>query len=441
MPASTHNLVNKMSAASARTRNSNKTRRHEGVPCPFCPLLCDDLVIEQSGQDLKVVEHACPQARAGFERPLKALKPRVGGETATLEQAVSAAAELLRAAAQPLFAGLGTDVSGMRATLALAERTRGIVDHMHGDALNNNYRVLQTRGWMTTTLTEVRNRADLILFAGTDARNHSRFYDRAVWPDKTLFEPKPAQRQLIYLGRGLKTGGGHVGKRRKAEHIQCPPELLGEAAGAINAVLHGQPLKYAVAGIKPKAIEALAEKLRNARYSVIVWSPGDLPTENGEAIIESLCNLVQTLNETTRSGGFILGGADGATTAANVTAWLTGYPLRVSFARGYPHYDPAAYRTRSLLDDAAVDALFWLSTLNATIKAPVSDDLPSVVVADSDRSFSQEPDVFIPVGTPGVDQAGTLIRTDSVVSLPLKQLRDSQRPSAATVVQAILSEL
>lgn len=429
-----------MSAASIRTRTSDQSTRHEGVACPFCPLLCDDLIIEQSGNDLKLIEHACPQARAGFERPLKALKPCVNGTTVALEQAIQAAANLLRAARRPLYAGLGTDVNGMRATLALAERSRGIVDHMHGDAMDNNFRVLQTRGWMTTTLTEVRNRADLILFAGTDARNHSRFYDRAVWPGDTLFEPRPSQRRLVYLGSGLKTGGGHASRDRKARHIKCPPEALGEAAGAINAVLHDQPLRNAVATIKPDVITALAEQLKQARYSVIVWAPGELPTEHGEAIIESLCNLVQSLNKTTRSSGFILGGPDGATTAASVTAWQTGYPLRVSFAGGYPHYDPAAYRTQTLLEDAAVDALVWLSTLNAARKAPADDELPCVILADSNRVFTREPDVFIPVGTPGMDHAGTLIRTDSVVSLPVRQLRDSQRPSAAAVLEAILSE-
>jgi len=50
-------------------------------------------------------------------------------------------------------------------------------------------------------------------------------------------------------------------------------------------------------------------------------------------------------------------------------------------------------------------------------------------------------DVFIPVGTPGVDHPGNLFRTDSVVSLPLKAVRESPLPSAATVLHRIIEAL
>lgn len=431
-----------MSAASARTSNASNTPagtvKHEGVTCPFCPLLCDDLVIEQSGSQLRLTEHGCPRAKAAFEKPLKKLQPRIKGKPASLEEAIEAAAAILRKSQQPLLSGLATDVAGMRAAVALAENTHAVMDHMHGQALSNNYRVLQTRGWMTTTLTEIRNRADLVLFVGTDAGNFHRFYERAIWPSETMFKPAPAERQLVYLGNGLKPGRHPKG--RKPQHLKCAPEALGEVAGALNALIEEQPVNNKVAGLKLADLQALAGQLQNARYSVIIWAPGELPADNGEQIIESLCNLIETLNATTRSSGFILGGQDAGTTAANVTAWLTGYPLRVSFARGYPEYDPVANSTETVLENRAVDSILWLSTLKADKKMP-DTDLPSVVVADSDTVFKKEPDVFIPAGIPGVDHKGTLIRVDSVVSLPLKQVRDSDRPGAADVLQAIHAKL
>ncbi|MEX0951379.1 MAG: formylmethanofuran dehydrogenase subunit B, partial [Gammaproteobacteria bacterium] len=143
----------------------------------------------------------------------------------------------------------------------------------------------------------------------------------------------------------------------------------------------------------------------------------------------------------TRSAGFILGGNDGATTAANVTAWLTGYPLRISFARGYADYDPEAYSTANLLESGAVDSVLWLSALNADNKLPATGKLPTIVIADSDKAFDKEPDVFIPAGIPGVDHKGTLIRCDSVVSLPLQQLRDNGHPAAAEILKAIHAKL
>jgi formylmethanofuran dehydrogenase subunit B len=49
--------------------------------------------------------------------------------------------------------------------------------------------------------------------------------------------------------------------------------------------------------------------------------------------------------------------------------------------------------------------------------------------------------VFIPVGTPGLDHAGRLVRVDNVVSLPLKDLGRSELPSVADVAAAIEAKL
>ena len=47
----------------------------------------------------------------------------------------------------------------------------------------------------------------------------------------------------------------------------------------------------------------------------------------------------------------------------------------------------------------------------------------------------RQPAVFIPVGTPGVDENGRLVRCDSVVSLPLKNLHRAELPRVADVLE------
>jgi len=49
--------------------------------------------------------------------------------------------------------------------------------------------------------------------------------------------------------------------------------------------------------------------------------------------------------------------------------------------------------------------------------------------------------VLIPIGTPGMDHAGRIVRCDSVVSLPLKNLGRSSLPRAADVLTAIQAAL
>src|SRR6476661_1273826 len=162
---------------------------YEHVACPFCGIMCDDLQIARTGANLKVRNTNCEKAVAGFERALAASSPQIDGKTVSLEAAVRAAAELVREARLPMFGGLATDVEGMRAVMALADRSGGVVDHALSEAQYRNFRVLQTQGWVMSTLTEVRNRADLIIVVGSDIQKlHQRFFERIVAPAESMFD-------------------------------------------------------------------------------------------------------------------------------------------------------------------------------------------------------------------------------------------------------------
>lgn len=68
----------------------------------------------------------------------------------------------------------------MRAVMALAEAGGGaVVDHALSTATYRNTRILQSSGWLTTSLTEARNRADLFIIAGSDVHTAIRRLLRA----------------------------------------------------------------------------------------------------------------------------------------------------------------------------------------------------------------------------------------------------------------------
>jgi formylmethanofuran dehydrogenase subunit B len=161
-----------------------------------------------------------------------------------------------------------------------------------------------------------------------------------------------------------------------------------------------------------------------------------LAFDQAELTVQTLCSVVKDINQQgTRCSGFPLGGREGDQTANQVCGWTTGYPARVSFVRGYPEYDPFLFDTASMLNNGEADALLWVQTFN--INQPPQTSLPTVVLGRSGMSFSQEPDVFIPVGTPGIDHAGHAYRLDNVVAIRLKKIRESGLPSTAQVLTAI----
>ncbi|HZF35302.1 MAG TPA: formylmethanofuran dehydrogenase subunit B [Candidatus Angelobacter sp.] len=402
------------------------------VACPFCGLACDDLTIAVADGRVSVREAGCALSREGFERAPSDATPLVGGQAASLDEAVAAAAEILRRSRQPLFAGLATDVAGLRAVMQLAERTGGIVDHLGSDGLFRNLRVVQDSGWMTTTLSEVRNHMDLLLIVGPDPTPlFPRFFERCVAPRQTLFTDARQPPPVIRLGPPPEAGADV-----RAEEIPCALERLPEAVAALRCLIGDRPLQAAnVAGLPAARLSALAERLKAAAYGVVAWMAGAFAFTGAELLTQALADLVRDVNQVTRCAALPLTGTDNVMGAHQVCTWQSGVPLRSSFAGGAPSHDPLLYGTARLLAEREVDALLWISSFRPL--APPAADLPTIVLAASPLRLERSPEVFIPVGTPGVDHAGEIFRTDGVVALPLTALRAGGRPSAADILNRI----
>ena len=410
--------------------------------CPFCGLLCDDVKVSVHGTAIEFQANDCALSARGLAQATTPAGARIAGVVASLEQAVGAAAELLRKAAAPLFGGLATDVAGMRAVMQLADRCGAVLDHMNAPAKFRNLLALQEGGWISTTLMEVRNRADLIVLAGCDlARRFPRFFERCVWVDETLFGLKSAEREVVVLGAGIDPSVGVAPDGRAPLHLPCDVARLGEAFAVLRALTSGTPLQAeAAAGLPMADWRSLADRMKRARYAVIVWAAPDLDFPHAELTVAVLCELIKELNRTTRAAGLPLGGSDGDFTADGVELWQTGLPFRTNFAGGLPHYDPYRHSTERLLAEGEVDVLLWISAFDEE-RGPPPASVPTVVLGRPGMRCAREPQVFIPVGTPGVDHAGHLLRADKVVMLPLRQLRDVGLPSVAQVITDIEARL
>jgi formylmethanofuran dehydrogenase subunit B len=270
----------RMTKSTARQATAGRatSKLFENVTDPFDGTLNDDLVVELTDKGLKVVKNGSARSVAGFERKLPEASPQVGGKNVSLDKAVAEAAKLIGKTALPLYGGLATDVEGMRAALALAERTGGIVDHAFSEAQYRNFKVLQTTGWITSTLTETRNRADLIIIAGSDVfKLHPRFYETIISPPDSMFDVTAPKRTLVFIGKGLDAGitkGSRVGE---VITLACKPEQAGEVVGVLRARLRGFRLKpVKIDGVTLAEIDALAEKCKQAKYGVVVWAPPSL---------------------------------------------------------------------------------------------------------------------------------------------------------------------
>ncbi|HSI38464.1 MAG TPA: formylmethanofuran dehydrogenase [Methylotenera sp.] len=392
------------------------------VTCPACGLLCDDVVLS-STSPIKV-KTSCVKSIDFFEQTYSRVTPSIAGKATDLETAIKTAAQILDKSNQPLFAGLGTEVQGMRALLRLAEKTSATLDHMYSESTVRNTLALQNSGWQTTTLTEVKNRADVILAIGTNiVSSHPRFFEKLVWNKDSLFNksaPNKSEPEVVYLGNATDTS--------------TLPELM----NALNALANGKKLHTdAVAGVKVESLTAILDKLKAAQYAVVVWSASNLNFAHAELTIQSITRLIAKLNETTRVAGLPLNSGDGDTSINNTNTWLSGYATRSRLANGQAEYDTYRFSTKQQIKQC--DALLWVSTFNAY--APPQIDAPTIVIGHPNTQFAKVPDVFIPVGLPGLDHTGTMFRMDSAVALPLKKVRDNNLATLAQVMQKLLDAL
>ncbi|MGZ5010444.1 MAG: formylmethanofuran dehydrogenase subunit B [Methylobacter sp.] len=409
------------------------------VPSPFCGIGTDDLTIQVDGVSLKVIKNGCAVNTPAFEQAITDTSPRVDGKDVSLDVAVAKAAALLKNTNQPVIGGCATDVNGMRALLALADRSGAVVDNMNFTGARNNFLALQDSGWMNTTLAEVKNRCDLLLVVGIDLESFSpRFFERYLWNEESMFLDDTGKRDVIYLGKAPSGNAATSPSGQKASVFECANEDLPDVVAVLRALVKGNPIRVdSVGGIAIADLQAIADKLKAASYSVVTWAAGALAYSQAELTVQTLSEMVKDINnQNTRSSGLPLGGKEGDQTANQVCGWTTGYPARTRFSSGFPEYDPYLNDANFLLNNGEADALVWVQAFNAKAVPPATD-LPIIVVGRSGMTFAKEPDVFIPVGTPGIDHAGHAYRMDNVVAIRLKKLRDSGLPSTADVLNAI----
>jgi formylmethanofuran dehydrogenase subunit B len=317
----------------------------------------------------------------------------IDGKPVALEAAIARAAELLAASRFPVFAGLGTDVAGTRAAVALARRLRGAIDHMNSSPYLRDLDVMREAGMMLTTPAEVRLRADTLLLVGPALV--------ARWPElpAVLFapveNPRNGARRVTWLcpPRDAKK---LVPAELPLQTVGRNPEELAPLVAMLRARVAGRNVGKGPASVK--VLDALAADLQTTPFGVAVWSADDLDA----LTIQMLCGLVSDLNAGTRFTGLSLSQGDNAIGVSEVCGWLTGFPVRTGFGRDLPEHDPWRFEATRLVDSGEADCAVWIASYRAA-GPPWQRNVSLIALSGEEASFRRPPLVHIAVGCPGID--------------------------------------
>lgn len=399
----------------------------EHVTCLGCGCSCDDIAVAVSDGRIAEARGACPLGVSWFGDGRVPAIARAHASTVTVDAALDAAATLLDRARRALvFLGTDTSCETQRAAVEVADTLHAVVDGVSSSTVAAGILAAQRRGRVGATLGEVRNRADCIVFWGTDpAARYPRYASRYAPEPAGLFVPDGRRgRRLVSVDVGDARGPADADLRI---HVRADQEL--DAIAALRAAVAGRPLGGAHFD---GALEDLARTLSAARYAIIVYDaePGGLPPEPARA--ESLTALGQQLNAVTRASVTPLRAGGNRVGAESVLTWQTGYPMTVDFSRGVPRFRPDD-GARALIASGAVDAVL----VTGRPLGIALDAVRSVVIGPAASATPGE--VAIDTGIAGIHESGTAFRMDDV-PLPLRAPVPGP-PVTAEVVRALAQRI
>jgi formylmethanofuran dehydrogenase subunit B len=410
---------------------------YEDVVCPFCGCLCDDIIVTVEDNTITKTKNACAISKSKFvnhhENALESAV--VNNKGVSIEEAIDAAADILKNADAPLIYGLSsTECEAQRHAIHLAEVLGAVIDQTasvcHGPTILGT----QDAGCVKCSLGEVKNRADLIIYWGCNpAEAHMRHFKRySIFPEG-LFRKNRKERQIITVDV-RKTPSARVANT----FVKIDPGTDFEIISLMRAYLKGKDVPL------PEEYRDLVNTMKECEFGIIFFGLGLTMTKGKHLNVDAALRLVRDLNEYTKFSITPMRGHYNVTGAGATLAWITGYPFAVNFSLGYPESNPGEFTavdilTRKECDAALIIASDPVSNFPAEASKHLAD-IPTIVMDPKVSLTSKLAAVSIPVATAGIEAEGTAYRMDGV-PLRLKKVIDTPWPSDAEVLSQLLKKV
>jgi formylmethanofuran dehydrogenase subunit B len=416
----------------------------EDATCTFCGCVCDDIDLHVRGHSIVKAQRACVLGTAWFLNHEIEDRPSclIHGKSATVDEGIERAAQILADARYPLTYGLSdTTAESQRVAVGISDWIGGLVDTTTSVCHGPSGMAFQGVGEVTASLGEVRNRGDMIIFWGSNpAESHPRHFTKYSLMPKGMFLPNGRKDRTCVIVDVRKT------KSAKAADIFIPikPRKDFEGLWTLRALAQGLDLDgdevERETGVELAVWQDLMDRMKAAKFGVIFFGMGVTMTRGKHANSEAVLALTRDMNKYTRFVCKPNRGHGNVTGADNVVTWRTGYPFGVNLARGYPRFNPGEYTAADVLARGEADAaLIIASDPMANFSQPAREHLasiPYVAMDPKETPTTRHAAVAFTVATYGINVPGTVYRMDDV-PIPLRPAFDSPHPSDLDVLKGI----
>ncbi len=413
------------------------------VACTRCACVCDDLSLTVRDNRIVEADGACRLAHDWYLKQNSLAPPAAvhDGVDCLLESAIATAAQWLKGARYPLIYGLsGSSTPGQRAARALADRLGATIDTTASEGHAPSLLALQESGESTCSLGEIRHRADLVIFWGTDPeQTHPRHLERySLYPESMFLPNGRADRTMVLVDHAssINETAAH------ADVVLDMPEGGDFAAlWTLRLLLKGrEPAPGSDTGLPLADLRDLAERMKSCRCGVILFGYGAARQRMGHRVVEAILRLVIDLNAFTRFHARRMRVMGDVAGADNVLCWQTGFPFAVNLSRGYPRFSPSEFSAAETLARGEPDVALIVGSDRVDHFPPAALEhlrrIPSILLESPYGKPPWSPNLRITTATYGVHLPGTAYRMDDV-PIPLRASLTTHYPSDANVLTAI----
>ena len=416
--------------------------------CAFCGCVCDDISVTVENDRITQTKNACVLGKAWFlshGAPSDLPVVRIEGQPATFDQGIEAAARHLAKARYPFIYGLSsTSCEAQRKAVALAEALGGCIDCCTSVCHGPSGMALQGVGEPTCTLGEVKNRADLVVYWGSNpGESHPRHMARYAVTPKGMFVPEGRKGRTVVLVDVRKTASA----RAADMFLQIRPGKDFEALWALQALVNGQKLNQAAVaeiGLTLDQLTDLADRMMHCKFGVLFIGQGLTQTRGKHFNTSAAFLLVRALNRHAKFALMPMRGHGNVTGIDNVLAWQTGYPFGVNFSLGYPRFNPGEYTvvdvfSRGEADAALVVAADPVSSLPGKAARRMAE-IPTIALDTHESETTKIARIVFITATAGIHVEGTIYRMDSI-PIHMRKVLASRYPSDEEVLSRLLARV
>ena len=420
----------------------------ENVICAFCGCVCDDLSVTVEGDRITKTARACVLGKAwleGHTEESDRAAAYVDGQPASVEKAVEVASDILAKARYPLIYGLSsTYCEAQRKAVALADLLHGNVDCCTSVCHGPSGMALQSVGEPTCTLGEVKNRADLTIYWGSNPmESHPRHLSRYTSSPKGLFRPGGKKDRTMVMVDVRPTPSS----KQANIFLQVKPGKDFEVIWALRALVQGRTVResaIAETGLTLEQLEDLTERMKSCEYGVFLIGQG-LTQSNGKHMNPAaLFLLVRDLNAHTKFAVMPMRGHGNVNGIDSVMAWQTGFPFGVNFSLGYPRFNPGEFTSVDLLCRHEADACLVVAAdpIASFPRLAIErlKQIPLIAMDAHESETTKVAKVAFTTATTGISAAGTVYRMDGV-PLRAPKLLPSPYPNDEEILTQMLDRV